>query len=110
MQTKATTSDASLCSRAEELRQANVPLQLVSGWLDSTAAAAINLYHYCGQAPGTSSFFEHLHQKLLMVRPVTRVSTPSQRLAQVCWSDSHKSLTDTCKQVVARATMSQAQS
>ncbi len=53
MQTKATTSDASLCSRADELRQANVPLQLVSGWLDSTAAAAINLYHYCGQAAGT---------------------------------------------------------
>ncbi|DBA77051.1 TPA: hypothetical protein ACH3X1_009638 [Trebouxia sp. C0004] len=52
-QTKATTSDASLCSRADELRQANVPLQLVSGWLDSTAAAAINLYHYCGQAPGS---------------------------------------------------------
>ena len=61
MQTKATTSDASLCSRAEELGQANVPLQLVSGWLDSTAAAAINLYHYCVQAPGT--FCEHLHQK-----------------------------------------------
>ncbi|KAL0052970.1 hypothetical protein WJX82_010541 [Trebouxia sp. C0006] len=52
-QTKATTSDASLCSRGDELRQANVPLQLVSGWLDSTAAAAINLYHYCGQAPGS---------------------------------------------------------
>ena len=62
MQTKATTSDASLCSRADELRQANVPLQLVSGWLDSMAAAAINLHHYCGQAPGTCSFCKHLHQ------------------------------------------------
>ncbi len=55
VQTNATTSDASLCSRADELKQADVPLQLVSGWFDSTAAAAINLYHYCGQAPGLSS-------------------------------------------------------
>ena len=52
VQVDATTSDASLCSRADELKQANIPLQLVSGWLDSTAAAAINVYHYCGQAPG----------------------------------------------------------
>ena len=81
MQTKATTSDASLCSRADELRQANVPLHLVSGWLDSTAAAAINLYHYCGQAPGTGSFREHLHQNLLILRPATWIATSDQRVA-----------------------------
>ena len=54
LQIDATTADVSLCSRAEEIQQANIPLQLVSGWLDSTAAAAINLYQYCGQAPGAS--------------------------------------------------------
>ena len=54
-QTNATTADVSLCSVAEELRQADIPLQLVSGWLDSTAAAAINLYHHSGQAPGQAA-------------------------------------------------------
>ena len=52
MQTNATTADVSLCSVGEELQEAAIPLQLVSGWLDSTAAATINLYHHCGQAPG----------------------------------------------------------
>ena len=52
LQTNATTADASLCSKAQDLKEANVPLQLVSGWLDSTASAAINLFHHCGQAPG----------------------------------------------------------
>ncbi|KAL3161955.1 hypothetical protein ABBQ38_009037 [Trebouxia sp. C0009 RCD-2024] len=51
--TNATTADVSLCGRAEELQKAGIPLQLVSGWLDSTAAAAINLYRHCGQAPGS---------------------------------------------------------
>ena len=52
LQINATTADVSLCSRAEQIQQAKIPLQLVSGWLDNTAAAAINLYHHCGQAPG----------------------------------------------------------
>lgn len=52
VQTNATTADVSLCGRAEELQKADIPLQLVSGWLDSTAAAAINLYRHCGHAPG----------------------------------------------------------
>lgn len=52
LQINATTADVSLCSRAHQIQQANIPLQLVSGWLDNTAAAAINLYHCCGQAPG----------------------------------------------------------
>lgn len=60
LQINATTADVSLCSRADQIQQANIPLQLVSGWLDSTAAAAINLYHYCGQAPGLSPLTNRL--------------------------------------------------
>lgn len=52
MQSHATTADVSLCSRADELSQSDVPLQLVSGWFDATAAAAINLFIHSGQAPG----------------------------------------------------------
>ena len=43
---------ASACSRAEDIRDANVPLLFVAGWLDSTAAAAISAYLHCAQAPG----------------------------------------------------------
>lgn len=63
LQINATTADVSLCSRAEQIGQANIPLQLVSGWLDSTAAAAINLYHYCGQSPGTVAHKTHSTEK-----------------------------------------------
>ena len=52
LQRHVTTADVSLCSRADELSQSNIPLQLVSGWFDATAAAAINLFIHCGQAPG----------------------------------------------------------
>ena len=52
MQKQATTADVSLCSRADQLSRASVPLQVFSGWLDATAAAAINLYSYCGKAAG----------------------------------------------------------
>ena len=52
MQRHAPTADVSLCSRADELSQSEVPLQLMSGWFDATAAAAINLFIHCGQAPG----------------------------------------------------------
>ena len=75
VQTQATTSDVSLCSRADELGQSKVPLQLVSGWLDSTAAAAINLYHYCGQAPGKFVHYAQGWQVTLAAGHVTYAHT-----------------------------------
>lgn len=47
-----TCQDVSACSVAANIAASGVPLQLASGWLDTTASAAIHAYVFGAHAPG----------------------------------------------------------
>lgn len=46
---------SSACTRVEDIRKADVPMLLMAGWLDATAASAISAYVHAAKKQGATS-------------------------------------------------------